>query len=120
MFAQKYEPQIYLTGEIQTRFKNWHDLFNALVWLSFPRAKAMLNQLHFQELLREKQTKVVQRGALRDAATLFDESGVVVVTSDRNLAKLLIDHEWKALFWQQRIRLLASTAYYPQILHWTF
>ena len=56
-FAMRYEPRIYLTGEIQTRVQNWHDLFNALVWFTFPRAKATLNQLHYQALLLERQAK---------------------------------------------------------------
>ena len=101
-FAQQYEPRIYLAGEVQTRAHNWHDLFNALVWLTFPRAKAALNQLHYQALLQEHGNEKVQRGPLRDTATLFDESGVIVVSSDAGLSKLLQDFEWKQLFWRQR------------------
>ncbi len=101
-FAKRYEPRIYLAGEIQTREQNWHDLFNALVWLTFPRAKAMLNQLHYQALLREQQAGEIRRGPLRDAATLFDESGVVVVSSHKRLNQFLKNFEWKTLFWEQR------------------
>ena len=101
-FAKQYEPRIYLAGEIQTREQNWHDLFNALVWLTFPRAKAMLNQLHYQALLKERQAEETCRGPLRDAVTLFDESGVVVVSSHEQLSQLLKDFEWKTLFWGKR------------------
>lgn len=104
-FTRQYEPRIYLDGEIQTRTQNWHDLFNAMVWLTFPRAKATLNQLHYQALLQEQQTMVAQRGPRRDAATLFDESGVVVVSSHGQLTQLLKDFEWKTLFWAQRVKL---------------
>lgn len=104
-FALRYEPRIYLAGEIQTRTQNWHDLFNALVWLTFPRAKAMLNQLHYQALRQEQQANETCRGPLRDAATLFDESGVVVVSSHAQLSQMLRDFEWKALFWEQRVLL---------------
>ena len=101
-FSQQYEPRIYLSGEVQTRPNNWHDLFNALVWLTFPRSKAALNRLHYQALLQEYGNDKKQRGTLRDAATLFDESGVVVVSSDAGLSNLLQDFEWKQLFWKQR------------------
>ena len=101
-FAQQYEPRIYLAGEVQTRAHNWHDLFNALVWLTFPRAKAALNQLHYQALLQEHGNEKAQRGPLRDTATLFDESGVIVASSDAGLSRLLQDFEWKQLFWRQR------------------
>src|SRR6478736_4963870 len=42
--AARYEVRIFETGEVQTRPGNWHDLFNALVWLAFPRTKAILNR----------------------------------------------------------------------------
>ncbi|MDH5552088.1 MAG: DUF3025 domain-containing protein [Nitrosomonas sp.] len=111
-FAKRYEPRIYLTGAIQTRAQNWHDLFNALVWLTFPRAKAMLNQLHYQALLQEQQANETCRGSLRDAATLFDESGVVVVSSHDQLSQMLRGFEWKALFWERRAMLGAHMKFF--------
>lgn len=111
-FAHHYEPRIYLAGAVQTRAHNWHDLFNALVWLTFPRAKAALNQLHYQALLQEHGNEKMQRGPLRDTATLFDESGVVVVSSDAGLSKLLQDFEWKQLFWQQREAVCAHMRFF--------
>ncbi|MDP1558144.1 MAG: DUF3025 domain-containing protein [Nitrosomonas sp.] len=107
-FTQQYEPRIYLTGEVQTRTQNWHDLFNALVWVTFPRAKAILNQLHYQAQLQERQAQETRRGPLRDIATLFDESGVVVVSSDVRLTQLLKNFEWKTLFWEHRSALLSQ------------
>src|SRR5438132_3342569 len=41
-----YEVRIAETGEVETRARNWHDLFNALVWVSFPAAKARINAQH--------------------------------------------------------------------------
>src|SRR5262249_47210593 len=38
--AARYETRIFETGEVQTRPGSWHDLFNALVWLAFPKTKA--------------------------------------------------------------------------------
>jgi hypothetical protein len=101
-FVQRYEPRIYLTGEIQTREHNWHDLFNALVWLTYPRSKAALNQLHYRALLQESVHQKVMRSPLRDAATLLDESGVIVASSNDDLIALLKNFEWKTLFWEQR------------------
>jgi hypothetical protein len=34
-----YETRIWARGEVETRPGNWHDFFNALVWLSFPLSK---------------------------------------------------------------------------------
>jgi len=38
-----YELHIAQTGEVETRPGNWHDLFNALAWVAFPRRKAAIN-----------------------------------------------------------------------------
>lgn len=109
---QKYESNIYLTGQVQTRDKNWHDLFNALVWQIFPRAKSALNHLHYQTQLFESSNRIKYRSALRDAATLFDESGVIVVSSQETLIQLLKNFEWKQLFWRERDAVLSSMRFF--------
>jgi hypothetical protein len=38
-FEARYEPRAYLKGELQVRENDWHDFFNVLVWLTFPRGK---------------------------------------------------------------------------------
>ncbi len=101
-FGEKYEPRIFLRGEVQMRANNWHDLFNALVWLAFPRAKAALNRRHYDALLAQQAAGRPNRGSQQDALTLFDEGGIVVACAEPELAALLRGHEWKALFWQQR------------------
>ncbi len=111
-FSYQYEPRIFLAGEIQTRSNNWHDFFNALVWMTFPRTKAVLNQIHYDEMQRALQNEQKQRSKLRDAATLFDESGVIVVCSQKDLFVLLKNHEWKQLFWEQRKAVLSSMRFF--------
>lgn len=101
-FEQQYEPRIYLKGEVQTRAENWHDLFNAMVWLQFPRTKAVINQRHFLAAQALAEAGHQGRGAQRDAVTLFDESGVVVACSASDLADLLRAFQWKELFWNRR------------------
>ncbi|MGC2459299.1 MAG: DUF3025 domain-containing protein [Gallionellaceae bacterium] len=107
-FEQQYEPRCYLEGELQTREHNWHDLFNALVWLTFPKAKAAINKRHYQALLERQappapsSAATSQRGAVRDMNTLLDESGVIVACADTRLSGLLGEFRWKELFWQRR------------------
>lgn len=105
---RQYENRIYLTGEVPTRKANWHDFFNTLVWLTFPRAKAALNHIHFQSLHNNAENQIEKRGPFRDAATLFDESGVIVLSSRPEWIMLLRQHEWKTVFWRHRASLPAS------------
>jgi len=121
-FEAQYEPRCYLTGEVQMRAHNWHDLFNALVWLSFPKAKAAINARHYRALLEGDIAEGVvagsQRGAVRDVNTLLDESGVIVAYShansgaDAELAELLRNFKWKELFWQRREQVRAGMGFY--------
>jgi len=111
-FADKYEPRIFLRGEVQFRPCNWHDLFNALVWLTFPAAKAALNRRHYLELERQRASGAQNRGPAQDALTLFDEGGVIVAAGDPGLAALLNGFEWKELFWRRRAEVAQSMRFY--------
>jgi len=94
-----FEQRTYLTGEVQVRPVNWHDLLNALVWMLFPTAKAAINGRHCMEL--DAQTSG-ERPPARDALTHFDEDGVVVLSGDPALSELLRGFAWRELFWRRR------------------
>ncbi len=104
--ATGYEERAFATGEVETRPDNWHDLFNALVWLAFPHTKAALNARHCSAIEDHRARGIGGRGPLRDAATLFDENGVIVVSTAPALSDLLRGHAWKALFWQRRTEVI--------------
>ena len=104
-----YEKRIYLEGEVQTRGHSWHDLFNALVWMSFPRAKSRLNAVHFSEMLVQKGSNRTNK---RDIATLFDESGVIVASSSHVLSDMIRKFEWKKLFWENREAVKSGMRFY--------
>jgi hypothetical protein len=94
-----YEAHIAATGRVRTR-RNAHDLLNALVWLSFPRAKARLNALQAAVLARDGVTG--RRGALRDAATVFDENGALLIGMEEELAALVRARDWHSAFIARR------------------
>ncbi len=98
-FEDSFEPRAYLSGEVMVRPLNWHDLFNALVWMTFPTGKAVLNERHYAELTSRTDN---QRAATGDALTMFDEDGLVVLSSDGELLDLLRAFRWKQLFWERR------------------
>lgn len=101
-----YEAHIFQTGCVPTRPGNWHDAFNALVWVRFPLIKAVLNGRHVAA--RGGQAT---RGATRDAATLFDESGVIVACADASLADSLRGHRWREVFVDRRAELDRSVRF---------
>ncbi len=101
-----YEERIWTTGRVETRLDNWHDFFNGLVWLAFPKAKQALNVRHWKSRLPGT------RGAARDAMTHLDECGILVACSCPELLGLLRDFQWKRLFWEERERLQAHMEFH--------
>lgn len=102
-----YESFISETGCVPTR-ENLHDFFNALVWLSFPAAKAILNSLQASEIAAASRAEsssgshASRRGKLRDAVTIFDENAALLVVSDPSLANALRQHRWQHAFLERR------------------
>jgi hypothetical protein len=101
---------VHERGDLAVREGDWHDLFNVLVWCVFPATKAALNARHVDAAQAE--TSGANRGTARDALTLFDESGAIVVCSEPDLIDDLRAFHWKRLFWTERERLRATLRVY--------
>jgi hypothetical protein len=100
---EPYEKRIRERGEMHYRERDWHDLFNALVWLAYPRTKAALNDAQSAALRTEAAAVgASDRGARRDALTVFDENGAIVVSTDPTLLDDVRCFRWKQLFWKRR------------------
>jgi hypothetical protein len=106
-----YEMRIAETGEVETRPESWHDLFNALAWLTYPQAKASINAQHAAMLKERGEEEAKRRSPERDALTLFDEGGVIVASNSPELMRLIVDFEWKQLFWSRRAELAARMSF---------
>lgn len=129
-----YEARIFDTGEVPTRISGQgerHDLYNAIVWLTFPLAKSRLNALQTdrQRLFRDRHAPSEssesselnrpqagraahgagsQRGPLRDAATLFDENAAIWIGLDASFEAALRAFDWHHLFMRRRAQLSES------------
>ena len=92
--GEAYEAFIRRTAQVPTR-NNLHDYFNGLVWLALPALKRRLNALQAAEIALRGVGAV--RGRVRDALTLFDESGALLQAPPALLAALR-SRDWPALF----------------------
>ena len=96
--GEAYERFIFNTGQCPTR-DNLHDFFNGLCWLQFPRTKRALNRLQAEAIARDGIGSV--RGAVRDAVTVFDENGAVLL-APRAIWDALLARDWRRLFVELR------------------
>jgi hypothetical protein len=94
-----YEERIARLGVIATRPQNWHDLFNAFIWLRHGALKRALNARQIAEIA------VVgprQRSRAQCALTHFDEAGMIVTLQDPAMLDAWDAHDWRTLFWTHR------------------
>lgn len=112
--AEPYETRLRASGEMLFRERDWHDFFGALAWLAYPKAKAALNDAHHARLRERASAGAAgtRRGAARDALTLFDENGAIVVSSDVTLLEDLREFRWKRLFLERRAAVCAAMRVY--------
>lgn len=79
--ASLYDVRIHRDGLISTRAANAHDLFNALVWASFPRAKRALarrqHDAHLRRLGVDARALPNARSREQDTLAMIDEGGVL-------------------------------------------
>lgn len=64
-----------------TRPGSWHDLMNALVWATFPRAKRALHERQHGLVVPAAPGESARRPRELDALALLDEGGLVVVAN---------------------------------------
>lgn len=108
--ALEYERCVY-KGQIPTRDIS-HDWYNGQVWLKFAGFKTFINSRH----IADSESAIIQsangRSRLRDALTLFDESGALLLTTSPATSTALLSHDWHSLFvadrevWPKRSRVL--------------
>jgi hypothetical protein len=92
--GEAYEAFIFRTRQVPTR-DGLHDFFNGLCWLQYPLTKNRLNQLQAAHIAHHGIGP--QRGAARDALTVFDENAAFLSAPDA-LWDALQAKDWDALF----------------------
>lgn len=103
--SRYYEAIIFEDNVVPTREHSWHDLFNALIWLQFPKTKALLNTLHIDDI-QEHGTH--PRTPRRNRITHFDECGVVIATEEQHLKEAnrllaeLANHNWMYVLYDNK------------------
>jgi hypothetical protein len=99
--AEYYEQIIYQYKRVPTRPDSWHDLFNGLIWLQFPKTKGLLNQQHIEDI---NQYGLNPRTLRRNNLTHFDECGVILAVEEgfEFLLEALSQHQWHSVFVKHR------------------
>ncbi|MEN9825263.1 MAG: hypothetical protein RI953_1008 [Pseudomonadota bacterium] len=112
-----YQLRIFLSGEVPTRPDNWHDFFNAWTWIYLPRLKAAINARHFHCMDENSEFPWRMSGGNRnreqDMLTVFDEGGLVVVTDDDDIWKMISHRQWRELFLENGPNLHQRACFIP-------
>ena len=92
------------TSRIPTRPDSFHDLLGALVWLHYPALKTAIHCAQVGGNSRARRPS-------ENAATHFDESGVLVLSCDTAIFELLAGFRWREAFWERRVELARTTRF---------
>jgi hypothetical protein len=91
-----YDGRIAVGHEVPTREQDWHDLFTALCFATYPRAKLALHRRQYailQERVPVGATRLpATRSREQDALTLLDEGGAVLAAEPSAAAALRAAH----------------------------
>ena len=101
-FEKSYDARIFLQQEILTRSDCWHDFFNAITWMQFPRTKRLLNSWQYAAQKKRYDNGNKQRTAFENKITHFDECGVLVLSSNQAVLDKLAMHDWQGAFIENR------------------
>ncbi|HTM46947.1 MAG TPA: DUF3025 domain-containing protein [Polyangiaceae bacterium] len=114
IFAEQPPPRVKAAGGyeafvaerrcVPTRAQSWHDLFNALVWMHYPRFKWAINQVQRSEMGSSEVDVRNRRTLVQSRAAQFDEGGMVLLTSNLNWVAPLEHFAWREFFVQGRAR----------------
>ena len=103
--GRHYEARIHDEGRIATRLGNWHDLFNALMWMERRELKCAVNAAYVREAAAPG---LAPRTRAQCALTHFDEAGAVVILRDATLLPAWDAHDWHGLLWRERARWMGA------------
>jgi len=109
--AGGYEQHVARRCAVPTRPSHWHDFFNMAVWAHFPKLRWALNGLHVDPEPGPKDPRNGRAPAQNVAAT-FDEAGMIVLSTSRDVLDELRALRFKRAFWERREELLATTRFW--------
>ena len=104
--AIDFERRVVEQNELIVRPDNLHDVLNALVWLTFPKTKRAISAAHVALGITADGSTRPRR---RDVLTLFDESGIIVVSENDALRTMNQQHQWRDLFVTHRSDFVKQT-----------
>jgi hypothetical protein len=96
-----YEENIFRNKKVYTRPNSWHDFFNNITWLLWPKTKWAIADTILAQRSEQKGSNK-NRVAKQSFLAQFDECGMLIVTAAPNLVHEILEHNWLGLFFNQR------------------
>ncbi len=89
----RYEWEIYRNRAVPMRANSWHDFFNNLTWLTFPKLKWAI-----VEKICDEPSTATTRTSLQNTLAHFDECGIVICSDKPEIFEMIKNFAWKQLF----------------------
>lgn len=109
--AGGYERHVARLRAVPTRPGSWHDFFNMTVWAHFPELRWALNAIHVDPNIGPIDPRN-GRAPAQNLAASFDESGMILLCTSREIIDELQGLRFQRAFWQRRAEVLETTRYW--------
>ncbi len=92
-----YEENVSTNQKVYTRHNSWHDFFNNITWILWPKTKSAIVDTILAQRSEQK-----NRTAKQSFLAQLDECGMIIVTALPSLVDKILTHDWSALFFRHR------------------
>lgn len=99
-----YEDNVFKHKKVYTRSNSWHDFFNNITWLLWPKTKWAIVDTILAQFSLEKISSLKNRTPKQSFLAQLDECGMLIVTACPDLIEHVQQHDWLDLFFHQRAR----------------
>lgn len=97
----RYEQAVFHQRVIPTRLENWHDFFNNMTWILYPKTKWAIIQRSHEE--NTKKSLVNVRSKRQNLLAHFDECGMVLCSDSPELFEDIKAFSWKKFFLETKL-----------------
>jgi hypothetical protein len=91
----RYETYVNINRIVPTRSNSWHDFFNNLSWLTWPKMKTAIVKRTCQDSAKDE---IKKRTSIQNTLAHFDECGIVICSDDSDIFNMIKSFAWKKLF----------------------
>lgn len=92
-----FEKKVFIEKSVMTRAQHWHDFFNNLTWMLWPKLKWAIINRYVSE-----QQATLTRNSRQSFLAQWDECGILIFSANPRVTQRIFEHNWSELFFEKK------------------